>query len=217
MKIRIQTRYLYTILYYITVLCHTHTRKIRTKTENQFRSPWTLAAEDTWMLKGVLINADCSAVMWDIKSFIKIPDIWMPVPDTFHKMLAIYYTHIFVIFAHWNWTIKFFIHGFAFIIVYFVVPYNYNSFVWNAVDQHFHLMPYFVSYYFRNAVDQHLTLYLLRQLLMSGILLISIVMIKFCYDMAAAFHKPCGNTGRPPYIKKGFLNYIASFSNTEGN
>ena len=87
--------------------------------------------------------------------------------------------------------------------VYFVVglQYNYNFLFGMLLISIFILCLYFVSYYFRNAVDQHLTLYLLCQLLLSGILLISIVMIKFCYDMAAAFHKPCGYTGGPPYIK----------------
>ena len=45
---------------------------------------------------------------------------------------------------------------------------------------------YFDNYYFWNAVNQNLTLYLLCQLLLSGILLISIVMIKICDDMTAS-------------------------------
>ena len=69
---RIQTRYLYAISNYITVRCYSHTRKIRTRRENKFRSHWTLAAENTWMLKGVLINANCSAAMQDRNYFTNL-------------------------------------------------------------------------------------------------------------------------------------------------
>ena len=90
------------ILHFITFLRgHTHTRKIRTRPEQQFRGPWTLAAEDTWMLKVVLMNADCSAVMRDINSFTKLSNIRMLVQDAF------------IICAHWNRTII----GFFYLLV----------------------------------------------------------------------------------------------------
>ena len=69
---RIQPRYLYAILNYITIWCYSHTRKIRTRRENKFRSHWTLAAENTWMLKGALINANCSAAMQDKNYFTNV-------------------------------------------------------------------------------------------------------------------------------------------------
>ena len=131
---------LYAILNYIALLTCV---KIWTKRENQFRSHWTSAAEDIWMLKGVLIHPDCSAVMQVINIF------------------AIYH-------------IKLFIYGFAFICIFCSTINNYNFFVWNAVDQHFHLTPLFWQLLFleccqstfnplptlpiitvRNSVDQH--------------------------------------------------------------
>ena len=169
---------------------NTPTRKIRTRHENRFRSQRTLAAEDNWMLKGVLINADCSTVRWDMNSFIRLSNIRMPVPDAFIIMLPIHLRSL--------------------------EQYNYIFLFGIPLISIFILCLYFASYYFWNAVNQHLTLYLLCQLLLSGILLISIVMIKICDDMTAAFRKPCGYTVRTPYIKRT-TNYIASFSNTEGH
>ena len=131
---------LYAILNYIALLTCI---KIWTKRENRFRSHWTSAAKDIWMLKGVLIHPDCSAVMQVINIF------------------AIYH-------------IKLFIYGFAFICIFCSTINNYNFFVWNPVDQHFHLTPLFWQLLFleccqstfnplttlpiitvRNSVDQH--------------------------------------------------------------
>ena len=206
MKIRIQTGYLYAIT--SPYDDNTPTRKIRTRHENRFRSQRTLAAEDNWMLKGVLINADCSTVRWDMNSFIRLSNIRMPVPDAFIIMLPIHLRSLELDYL-------FFLFMGLHLYVYFVVQYNYIFLFGIPLISIFILCLYFASYYFWNAVNQHLTLYLLCQLLLSGILLISIVMIKICDDMTAAFRKPCGYTVRPPYINRT-TNYIASFSNTEG-
>ena len=98
------------ILHFITFLRgHTHTRKIRTRPEKQFRGPWTLAAEDTWMLKVVLINADCSAVMRDINFFTKLSNIRMLVQDQ----------DAFIICAYWNRTIIGFFYPLVCICMYY--------------------------------------------------------------------------------------------------
>mgnify|MGYP001791387718 CR=1 FL=1 len=158
----------------------THTCKIRTRPEKQFRGPWTLAAEDTWMLKVVLINADCSTVRWDMNSFIRLSNIRMPVPDAFIIMLPIHLRSLELDYL-------FFLFMGLHLYVYFVVQYNYIFLFGIPLISIFILCLYFASYYFWNAVNQHLTLYLLCQLLLSGILLISILMIKFCDDMDAAW------------------------------
>ena len=49
---------------------------LQTRCENQCWKSLDLGSRrDTWMLKGVLINADSSAVMQDINCFTKIPGI----------------------------------------------------------------------------------------------------------------------------------------------
>ena len=147
--------------------------------------------------------------MWDIVSFTKLSNIRMPLPDAF----IICYPYIC---TYWNWTIDFCYFAFAFAFMCILCS-TIKLFCLESCWSAFPSYAYFVSYYFWNAVNQHLTLDLLRQLLLSEMLLISnfsssnFVMTWMQPDWGAL----CGYTTRPPYIKKEFAKQHAAFSNTE--
>ena len=113
------------ILHFITFSRgHSHTRKIRTRPEKQFRGPWTLAAESC---SHKCRLQRCDAGHQFSYQIIKHQNA---CPRCLHNMRSLeqdYYWFFLSI-------------GLHLYVLYIVVQYNYNFFVRKAVDQYFHLM-----------------------------------------------------------------------------